>query len=202
MFRLTLTKIGYARVSTEDQNLSLQIDALKAAGCEKIFKEKISGAKADRPELTKLLEQVREEDTVVVWKLDRLGRSLSHLIQTVAGFREAKVGFKSLKESIDTSNAIGKFIFYLFAVLAEFERDMIRERTNAGLAAPRARGIIGGRRPGITPELLKKAPTAATLYRAKTTPVDEIARQLSISKPTLYKLLKHEGVEISAYKKS
>lgn len=193
---------AYARVSTEDQNLSLQLDTLKLAGCERIFKEKISGAKTDRPELAKLLEQVREGDTVTVWKLDRLGRSLKHLIETVALFQNLGVGFRSLKESIDTTTATGKLIFHIFAALAEFEREMLKERTNAGLSASRDRGIVGGRRPGITPELLKKAPTAATLYRAKTTPVDEIARQLSISKPTLYKLLKHEGVEISAYKKS
>jgi DNA invertase Pin-like site-specific DNA recombinase len=193
---------GYARVSTEDQNLNLQLDALRAAGCEKIFKEKISGAKADRPELLKLLDQMREGDTVTVWKLDRLGRSTKHLIDTVARFEEQGVGFRSVKESIDTTSATGKLIFQIFAALAEFEREMIRERTNAGLSAARARGITGGRRPGITPELLKKAPTAATLYNAKNMPVDEIARQLDISKGTLYKLLRQQGVNISAYKKS
>lgn len=193
---------AYARVSTEDQNLSLQLDALKLAGCDKVFKEKISGAKTDRPELAKLLDQVREGDTVTVWKLDRLGRSLKHLIETVAQFQTRGVGFRSLKESIDTTTATGKLIFHIFAALAEFERGMLQERTNAGLAASRDRGIVGGRRPGITSELLKKAPTAATLYQAKKLPVDEIARQLDISKPTLYKLLKHEGVEISVYKKS
>ena len=195
-------QIGYARVSTEDQNLTLQLDALKLAGCEKIFREKISGAKTDRPELTKLLEQVREGDTVTVWKLDRLGRSLKHLVETVTELQNRNIGFRSVKESIDTTTATGKLIFHIFAALAEFERDMLRERTNAGLAASRARGIIGGRKKGMSPELLKKAPTAAMLYRAQTLPVTSIADQLSISVPTFYKLLRHEGVEISKYTKS
>lgn len=193
---------AYARVSTEDQNLALQLDALKAAGCEKIFKEKKSGAKTDRPELTKLLEQVREGDTVTVWKLDRLGRSVPHLIETVNLLRSKGVQFRSLKESIDTSTATGNLIFHIFASFAEFERDMLRERTNAGLSAARSRGRVGGRKPGITPDLLKKAPTAATLYRSKTIAVDDICQQLLISKGTLYKLLRHEGVEISSYTKS
>ena len=195
-------QIGYARVSTEDQNLTLQLDALKLAGCEKIFREKISGAKTDRPELTKLLEQVREGDTVTVWKLDRLGRSLKHLVETVTELQNRNIGFRSVKESIDTTTATGKLIFHIFAALAEFERDILRERTNAGLAASRARGIIGGRKKGMSPELLKKAPTAAMLYRAQTLPVTSIADQLSISVPTFYKLLRHEGVEISKYTKS
>lgn len=194
--------IGYARVSTDDQNLSLQLDALKQAGCERIFKEKVSGAKTERPELLKLLDQAREGDTVTVWKLDRLGRSLKHLVETVSEFEKHNIGFRSLKESIDTTSATGKLIFHIFAALAEFERGMLQERTNAGLQAARARGRTGGRRRGISPDLLKKAPTAKTLYLAKTTNVDEIARQLSISKATLYKLLRHEGVKISPYTKA
>ncbi|OIN61205.1 recombinase family protein [Arsenicibacter rosenii] len=192
---------GYARVSTDDQNLSLQLDALKTAGCEKIFREKVSGAKTDRPELTKLIDQIREGDTLTVWKLDRLGRSLKHLVETVNLLHEKGVGFRSLKESIDTTSATGKLTFHIFAAMAEFERDMLRERTNAGLQAARSRGRVGGRRPGISSELLKKAPTARVLYEAKTLGVDEIARQLGIGKPTLYKLLRHEGVQISPYKK-
>jgi DNA invertase Pin-like site-specific DNA recombinase len=193
---------GYARVSTDDQNLHLQTDELTRAGCEKIYKEKVSGAKADRPELLKLLEHVREGDTVTVWKLDRLGRSLKHLIETVTAFGDKHVGFRSLKESIDTTTATGKLIFHIFASFAEFERDMLRERTNAGLTAARARGRVGGRRPGITPEIIKKAPTAVALYKAQTIPVDEICRQLQIGKATFYKLLKHEGIEVSKYNKS
>lgn len=193
---------AYARVSTEDQNLDLQLDALKAAGCEKIFKEKLSGAKTDRPELARLLEQVREGDTVTVWKLDRLGRSMKHLVETVTSLGEKHVGFKSLKESIDTTTATGKLIFHIFAALAEFERGMLQERTNAGLRASRDRGIVGGRKRGIAPEILAKGKSAVALYRAKTESVDKIAQQLGMSKPTLYKLLKHEGVEVSKYTKS
>lgn len=193
---------AYARVSTEDQNLDLQLDALKAAGCEKIFKEKISGAKTDRPELRKLLEQVREGDTVTVWKLDRLGRSLKHLIETVNLLKEKGVEFRSLKESIDTSTATGNLIFNIFGSFAEFERGMLKERTNAGLQASRERGIVGGRKKGIDPEILAKGKSAVALYKAKTESVDKIAQQLGMSKPTLYKLLKHEGVEVSKYTKA
>lgn len=193
---------AYARVSTEDQNLDLQLDALKAAGCEKIFREKLSGAKTDRPELQKLLDQVREGDTVTVWKLDRLGRSMKHLVETVTSLGEKNVGFKSLKESIDTTTATGKLIFHIFAALAEFERGMLQERTNAGLAASRERGIIGGRKKGIDPEILAKGKSAVALYKAKTESVSKIAQQLGMSKPTLYKLLKHEGVEVSKYTRS
>lgn len=184
---------GYARVSTEDQNLALQLDALKAAGCDKIFKEKLSGAKTDRPELNKLIEQVRPGDIVTVWKLDRLGRSIRHLIDEVNGLKEKGVGFRSLKESIDTTTATGQLIFHIFAALAQFERDMLRERTCAGLDAARRRGIRGGRKKGLDPKIIAKGPTAKILYEAGTMTVDEIARQLDISKPSLYKLLRHIG---------
>lgn len=189
-------KIGYARVSTQDQNLGLQLQALKEAGCEKIFKEKESGAKADRPELAKLLEQIREGDTIVVWKLDRLGRSLKHLIETVNLFAEKGAEFKSLKESFDTSGATGKLVFNIFASFAEFERDMIRERTNAGLANARRVGRTGGRPKGLSDEIKAKAETAKILYESKSLSVNGISRQLNISKTTLYKLLESKGVKV------
>ena len=137
--------IGYARVSTLEQNLDLQEDALKAAGCKKIYTDKTGGAKADRPGLERALADVRPGDSLVVWKLDRLGRSLKHLIETVTDLSERGVGFRSLQEAIDTTTSGGKLIFHVFGALAEFERDIIRERTLAGLAAARARGRKGGR---------------------------------------------------------
>ena len=135
--------IGYARVSTLDQNLDLQVDALRKAGCEKIFAETGSGAKSDRPELSEALAFARQKDTVVVWKLDRLGRSLKHLIDTVNDLHKRGIGFRSLQEHLDTTTPSGKLFFHIFGALAEFERDLIRERTNAGLVAARARGRLG-----------------------------------------------------------
>jgi DNA invertase Pin-like site-specific DNA recombinase len=140
-----MSLIGYARVSTVDQNLDLQVDALKAAGCEKIFVEKGSGANRDRPELKKALDFVRDGDVFVAWKLDRVARSVSHLIAIMDWLKERKVGFKSLQDSIDTTTATGNLMFQIIAAFAEFERNVIRERTMAGLAAARARGRIGGR---------------------------------------------------------
>src|SRR6187397_2709116 len=136
--------ISYARVSTEDQTLALQQDALQQAGCERIFTDTASGSRVDRPGLEEAIEYVRPGDTLVVWKLDRLGRSLPHLIDTIRQLQERGVGFKSLTEQIDTTTSGGKLIFHVFAALAEFERDVIRERTHAGLAAARARGRRGG----------------------------------------------------------
>jgi len=137
--------IGYARVSTHEQDLSLQLDDLKRAGCEKIFEDKVSGAKTDRPGLQEALEYVREGDTLLVWRLDRLGRSLIHLIETVSQLEERGIGFRSLQESIDTTSSGGRLVFQIFGALAEFERNLIRERTLAGLSAARARGRTGGR---------------------------------------------------------
>ena len=137
--------IGYARVSTAEQNLDLQTDALNRAGCEKLFTDKAGGARAERPGLDQALAHLRKGDTLVVWKLDRLGRSIRHLIETVGQLQERKVGFRSLQESIDTTTSGGKLVFHVFAALAEFERDIIRERTRAGLDAARARGKRGGR---------------------------------------------------------
>ena len=179
--------IGYARVSTIDQNTDLQTDALKTAGCQKIFIDKISGVKSDRPELNKLKEQLREGDTLVVWRLDRLGRSLRDLIDWMNYLEKEKVMLKSLQESIDTANPTGKLIFHIFGALSEFERNLIIERTNAGLKAARARGIKGGRKPKLD---ASKQKTAQTMYDARNHTIKEICETLKISKPTLYKYLK------------
>src|SRR3954466_4924323 len=136
--------IGYARISTQDKNLDLQRDALEKAGCEQIYTDRVSGTKSSRPGLTETLSHLRAGDTLVVWRLDRLGRSLRHLIDTVTGFQERGIGFKSLQESIDTTTSGGKLVFHIFGALAEFEREIIRERTTAGLTAARARGKLGG----------------------------------------------------------
>lgn len=154
---------GYARVSTQNQNLDLQIDDLKKSGCTKIYREKVSSVK-ERPELIKLLDAVREGDTIVVWKLDRLGRSLKDLIGLINEFQEREVGFKSLNDAIDTTTAQGRLIFNIFASLAEFERDMIRERTKAGLSAARARGRMGGKPKGLSKEARSKAYAAKALF--------------------------------------
>lgn len=180
--------VGYARVSTDDQDLSLQIDALKKAGCKKIFRDKASGAKTERPGLHSALSYVRNsEDTLVVWRLDRLGRSLQHLIETMNLLVAQAVGFKSLQESIDTTTSGGRLIFHIFGALAEFERNLIRERTLAGLAAARARGRKGGRRKALDKnkrELLIKT------YKAKQHSIKEMCEMFSISKPTLYNYLR------------
>ncbi len=177
--------IGYARVSTADQNSELQIDALKKAGCERIFvDEGVSGSKKSRPELDKCLDHVRSGDSLVVWKLDRLGRSLPHLLEVVGDLEQRGIQFKSLQETIDTSTPGGKLVFHVFCSLAEFERDLIRERTNAGLAAARARGRNGGRPSVLTPELVK---IGKTLYGEKSLTVSQICKQLGCSRATFYR---------------
>src|SRR3954468_17481168 len=153
--------IGYARISTTDQTLALQQDALKTAGCDRIFTDTASGSRTDRPGLDEALTYVRVGDTLVVWRLHRLGRSLAHLIQTVAQLQEWGVHFRSLQEQLDTATSGGKLVFHFFGALAEFERDLIRERTVAGLAAARARGRLGGRRRKLTPEKLRQLRTLA-----------------------------------------
>jgi len=179
--------IGYARVSTEDQNLDLQMDALKEAGCKKILQDKISGVKEDRDGLLQVMDIVRPGDTLVVWKLDRLGRSLQHLISIVDELKGKDVYFRSLKENLDTSSSTGKLIFHIFGALAEFERDIIRERTMAGLKAARARGRIGGR-----PKIMDagKVKLARTLMAENSRTVGEICEILGVSKATLYRYLK------------
>src|SRR5205823_3708756 len=179
--------IGYARVSTQDQTLNLQKDALEKIGCNKIFTDTASGTKAERIGLEEALDYVREGDILVVWRLDRLGRSLKHLIETITELNTRKIGFKSIQESIDTTTSGGKLVFHIFGALAEFERDIIRERTQAGLQAARARGRKGGR-----PKLLtgKKTAMAQALYNDKNNTVDEICKTLNISRATLYRYIK------------
>jgi DNA invertase Pin-like site-specific DNA recombinase len=193
--------IGYARVSTREQTLDLQTDALERAGCETVFHEIASGAKTQRKALERLLDQVRQGDVVVIWKLDRLGRSLKHLVEVVTTLMEKGVGLKSLQDPIDTTTAQGRLIFNIFASLAEFERDLIKERTQAGLAAARARGRMGGRPKGLSADAMKKAISAEALYAKGELSVNDIAKHLNISKATLYSYLRHRGVEIGAYEK-
>lgn len=178
--------IGYARVSTDDQNLNLQRDALNQAGCEQIFEDQLSGAKADRPGLREALNYARPSDTLVVWRLDRLSRSLKDLIEMVTFLESKNIGLKSMQETIDTSSSSGKLIFHIFGALAEFERSLIKERTQAGLQAARARGRKGGR-----PESLNKDKQAVTvkLYVEKKHTVNQICQIMGISKPTLYKYI-------------
>jgi DNA invertase Pin-like site-specific DNA recombinase len=180
---------GYARVSTQDQNLDLQIDDLKKLGCERIFREKVSSVK-ERPELNKLLDTARAGDTIVVWKLDRLGRSLKDLIQLVNEFQQNQIGFRSLNDAIDTTTAQGRLIFNIFASLAEFERDLIRDRTKAGLSAARARGRMGGKPKGLNKEAQSKAHAAKALYDKQDKTVAEIGKVLGISRATVYRYVK------------
>ena len=178
--------IGYARVSTDDQNLDLQRDALQAAGCERVFEDMVSGARADRTGLVTLMSMLRAGDTVVIWRLDRLGRSLKNLIELVERLDAAKVGLRSLQENIDTTSSGGKLVFHLFGALAEFERTLIRERTQAGLVAARARGRMGGRPRRLDPV---KLALAVKLHRERNHTVEEICKMMGISKSTLYNYL-------------
>jgi DNA invertase Pin-like site-specific DNA recombinase len=180
------TLIGYARVSTEDQNASLQQDALKQAGCLKVFTDTASGSLANRPQLERMLDQLRPDDIVMVWRLDRLGRSLKNLIALVEELAEKGVGFRSLTESIDTTTANGKLFFSIIGALAEFERDLVRERTLAGLAAARARGRVGGRPPVMTPDKVK---VARQMYDSREHTVEAIAKTLGVSRKTVYRHL-------------
>lgn len=181
--------LGYARVSTSDQDAALQIDALAAAGCYRIFTDKASGSLESRPELDKLLDQIRPGDTLVVWRLDRLGRSLRNLIDQVTVLHQRDVGFKSLQETIDTTSSGGRLVFHVFGALAEFERDLIRERTNAGLAAARARGRTGGRPALLTKD---KLTTAKRLYEQQEMTVAKIGEVLGVSRSTVYRSLRQE----------
>ena len=179
--------VGYARVSTDEQHLELQIDALIEAGCERIFQDKLSGSIIERRELLQALQFVRAGDTLVVWRLDRLSRSLRDLIDTVTKLESSGIQLKSLHESIDTSSSSGKLIFHLFGALAEFERNLIKERTLAGLHAARARGRKGGRPPSLVSE---KRKLVVKLYLERNNSVSQICQMMGISKPTLYKYVK------------
>lgn len=178
--------IGYARVSTDDQNLDLQKDALTKAGCERIWEDHQSGVKTERKGLKQVLDYAREGDTIVIWRLDRLGRSLKDLIELVTELEAKRIGLKSLQESLDTSSSSGKLIFHIFGALAEFERNLIRERTEAGLQAARARGRTGGRPKSLNAD---KRALAVKLYDEKEHTVEQICKMMGISKPTLYKYI-------------
>ncbi len=184
--QLALTNIGYARVSTADQDPTLQHDALAVAGCTKVFEDRASGARADRAGLQSALDYVREGDVLVVWKLDRLGRSLPHLIETVASLADRGVGFRSITEAIDTTTPGGRLVFHLFGALGQFERDLIQERTRAGLAAAAARGRTGGRRPVVTDDKLRRARELV----AKGLSVRDAAVRLKIGKTALYEAMR------------
>lgn len=191
-------KIGYARVSTQEQNLSLQLDALQTSGCTTIYQEKVTGAKKARPELQKLMGQIRAGDVIVIWKLDRLARSLKDLVSLVNEIQEKGAELQSLNDHIDTTTPQGKLTFHLFAALSEFERDIIRERTKAGLAAARARGRKGGRPKGLSKEAQHTAIIAERLYQDGELTVKQICQQLSISRGTFYNYLRHRGVDLSS----
>lgn len=183
-------EIGYARVSTLEQNLDLQTDALKKNGITKIFVDKVSGVKSEKPQLNELLKFIRKGDTLTVWRLDRIGRSTVGLIQFVNELNKKEINFKSISESIDTSSASGKLIFQIFCVLAEHERNVLIERTNAGLKSARARGKNGGRPKGLTEKYKKIAPLVKASYETKELSVEEIMKAFNIgSKTTFYKIL-------------
>lgn len=180
------TRIGYARVSTDDQNLDLQRDAITKAGCNQIYEEKASGKSAgkQRPELAQCLKALRSGDTLVVWRLDRLGRSLSDLVRIVGELEQRGVGFESITEKIETGSAAGKLIFHVFASLAEFERNLIRERTRAGLDAARARGRLGGRKPKLDDKQVREI---RALLRDPQVNVSDVAKRYEVSRTTIYK---------------
>lgn len=185
----TTAPVGYARISTPDQSLAPQMDALRAAGCETVFEDCVSGAKTERPGLNEALGYLRSGDTLVVWKLDRLGRSMAHLIETVRDLDECGIGFRSLTEGIDTTTSGGTLVFHLFGALAQFERDLIRERTRAGLNAAAARGRKGGRKPVVTREKLKRGKA----FIASGLTVREAAARVKVGKTALYEALNAEG---------
>jgi DNA invertase Pin-like site-specific DNA recombinase len=189
--------VGYARVSKREQNLDMQIDSLKKEGCTKIFTEKICAVKAERPEFEEALKYLRSGDTFLVWRLDRMGRSLKELVFLVESLNEKNIAFKSIQDNIDTNSALGRCQFGIFASFAQYERELIIERTIEGLEAARRRGRIGGRKKGLSSEALKKAKTAKQLYEANELNVLDICKILSIkSKATLYRYLKFTGAKI------
>jgi len=187
-------KYGYCRVSTEEQNLDLQIDALEKEGCDKIFQEKKSGATLERSQFNKLMETLKEGDTLVVWHIDRLGRNLVDLVNIMNTLKEAQIEFKSLSNNLDTLTDEGDFVYKMSAVFAEYEKNKGRRRTLKGLAAARSRGRIGGRPKGLSQDAKNKAIAAEALYREGTLSVRKIAEHLNISTSTLYEYLKHRGV--------
>lgn len=191
-------KIGYARISTRDQSLELQVETLKTAGCEKVYQEIASGAKTARVVLDDLMNNIREGDTLVICKLDRLGRNLAHLLKLIEELKNKKAFIISLNDPIDTTTPHGMMMFHLFGMVAEYERAMIMERISAGLKAARARGIFGGRKKGLTDDAKQKAKLAKILYTSNNVPISAITKQLNISKPTLYSYLRYQGVKIGS----
>lgn len=181
-----MTSIGYARTSTADQSLDLQLDALKSAGCGRIFSEQVSGTRDDRPELARALDYAREGDVFVVWRLDRLGRSIRHLLGVVDHLGSRGVQFRSLQEGLDTTTSAGRLLFTIVGAIGEFERSLIVERTNAGLVAARARGRVGGRPSTATPE---KVARARELVAERSLTMGEVARAVGTSRATLYRWL-------------
>ncbi len=184
--------VGYARVSTQDQSLELQLDALRVAGCEQVFSEKITGKSRERPELTTCLKVLRKEDVLVVWKLDRLARSLKDLVELINELESRQIGFRSVTEAIDTTTAGGRLVFHIFGALAEFEHNLIRERTIAGLAAARARGRKGGRKPSMSNADTRKA---AAMLKDDNITKKEVAEHFGVSRLTLNKSLAREGFD-------
>lgn len=201
-YRTQMTKVGYARVSTLEQNLDLQLDALKSEGCRPIFTDKVSGVKSHKPHFEKLLEYVRPGDTIVVWKLDRLGRSTVQLIELVEELKKREVNLKSLSEGIDTTSATGNLFFQFMCILAEHERNIIRERTRAGLESARARGRNGGRPKGLNERYQRIAPEVRQVYETNNLSTEEIRNMFHIkSQPTLYKILQFAGADVKGFTK-
>lgn len=184
------TLVGYARVSTWDQTTQSQMDALRSAGCHRIFEETASGTRTDRPQLAALLDYVREGDTLVVWRLDRLGRSLKHLIETVTALEQRGVAFRSIHENIDTTTSAGRLVFHIFGALAEFERDLIVDRTKAGLAAARERGSKPGRKPSLSAD---QVAVVRRMHTGGEHTVDAIAKVVGVSRATVYRALSTEA---------
>jgi len=183
-------KIGYARVSTDDQSFALQMDALTQSGCERIYCDKISGSTTSRPEFDKMMDALRPGDILTVWKLDRIGRSLRHLIEVVEGLHQQSIELHLITEGIDTSTPAGRMAYQMMGAVAEYERNIIKERVNAGLASAKARGRVGGRKPALTVEKRKQA---VALFNSKTMSVAGIAKMFGISRPTLYKYAKEKN---------
>ncbi|SEJ60842.1 Site-specific DNA recombinase [Dyadobacter sp. SG02] len=193
---------GYVRVSKNEQNQDLQFDALRKAGCEKIFHEKVSGASKERPEYARMISELREGDVIVVWRIDRLGRATYELIKLMVEWKEMGVDFRSISEGIDTSTKMGRLWYMLSSVFAENEREILMERTLAGMEAARARGRVGGRPKGLTSKSKVLASLAATLYQSNKYTTEQICKQLKIgSKATLYNYLRHEGIKIEGWEK-
>lgn len=191
---------GYVRVSKNEQNQDLQFDALRKAGCEKIFHEKVSGASKERPEYAKMVSELRKGDVIVVWRIDRLGRATYELIKLMVEWKEMGVDFRSISEGIDTSTKMGRLWYMLSSVFAENEREILMERTLAGMEAARARGRVGGRPKGLTKRSKELARLASVLYLSKQYTIKQICEQLNIgSRATFYSYLSHEGVEVKGW---